>query len=376
MGSCGLQGIVAQIHFSRLWYRIQWAVACRESSLRYTIAARHCRAAAAVACRESSLRYTSGSDSGSVSIAVACRESSLRYTAAVDVLLSSPSCGLQGIVAQIHWLPWSHRVASRLWLAGNRRSDTLRPTLMMPIQELWLAGNRRSDTLAALVASSGEQAVACRESSLRYTLAIDIASSGVSCGLQGIVAQIHFKQPIAMIALELWLAGNRRSDTLHHRGQSSPPRCGLQGIVAQIHSHAVRGLQAHALWLAGNRRSDTLQQREELRDLRLWLAGNRRSDTLAREPTPRHFALWLAGNRRSDTLTVRRGIVNQAVACRESSLRYTSAPHFLPSLFAVACRESSLRYTSDCNSIPCLELWLAGNRRSDTLKPRCAYMQV
>jgi len=61
-------------------------------------------------------------------------------------------------------------IATRsLWLAGNRRSDTLAPPVLPAVGPLWLAGNRRSDTL------------------LRR-----------NC---------HCRQP-------LWLAGNRRSDTL------------------------------------------------------------------------------------------------------------------------------------------------------------------
>ena len=74
---CGLQGIVARIHSIRASVLGPDAVACRESSLRYTcpIADVKC----AVACRESSLGYT-------------CRNHSIALTC----------CGLQGIVARIH----------------------------------------------------------------------------------------------------------------------------------------------------------------------------------------------------------------------------------------------------------------------------------
>ena len=81
-------------------------------------------------------------------------------------------------------------------------------------------------------------AVACRESSLRYT-ETSFAYMKFSCGLQGIVAQIHF----------IFTESQRRTSC-----------CGLQGIVAQIHSvanwvaHGMRcGLQGivaqiHCLW--------------------------------------------------------------------------------------------------------------------------------
>ncbi len=118
----------------------------------------------------------------------------------------------------------------------------------------------------------------------------------------------------------------------HKRGMAfSPPRrvnaanSGLQGIVAQIHFSADRFI----VWTP------------------LWLAGNRRSDTLRRSPPPTPAA---------------------AVACRESSLRYTTLDDTSRDGKAVACRESSLRYTATGQVRSCWRLWLAGNRRSDTLR--------
>jgi len=77
-----------------------------------------------------------------------------------------------------------------LWLAGNRRSDTLRIKARPVCTTLWLAGNRRSDTLTGIWTS------------IRDTL---------------------------------WLAGNRRSDTLLAGPGLAATRCGLRGIVARIH---------------------------------------------------------------------------------------------------------------------------------------------
>ena len=56
-------------------------------------------------------------------------------------------CGLRGIVARIHSADAVDADCQLLWLAGNRRSDTLRMTQTFTVTLLWLAGNRRSDTL-------------------------------------------------------------------------------------------------------------------------------------------------------------------------------------------------------------------------------------
>ena len=106
-------------------------------------------------------------------------------------------------------------------------------------------------------------------------------NAAIGCGLQGIVARIH-----------------SRGD-----GVTIQTCCGLQGIVARIHSLLVSGFERGALWLAGNRRSDTLTTDGDAHPLALWLAGNRRSDTLRDRRRVENLVLWLAGNRRSDTLT-------------------------------------------------------------------------
>src|SRR5205823_1041882 len=66
-----------------------------------------------------------------------------------------------------------------LWLVGNRRSDTLGIEAVQSRDGLWLVGNRRSDTLSvATDCTTSRIAVACRESSLRYTTTRFTKSSG------------------------------------------------------------------------------------------------------------------------------------------------------------------------------------------------------
>ena len=232
---CGLRGIAARIH-SRSHARRRWAVACGESPLGYT--------------------------------GMACRRPRLTR------------CGLRGIAARIHLIEPS---SSRQYCCGLRG----------------IAARIHS---AKLTAPTRDSAVACGESPLGYT---QVESCYLDCS-------------------PLWLAGNRRSDTL----------------AAANSRHALW------LWLAGNRRSDTLLDVSQQRAVRLWLAGNRRSDTLMPSAWSAKRMLWLAGNRRSDTL---RGIAGQAGS-------------------AVACGESPLGYTSRTgNGSSNSTLWLAGNRRSDTL---------
>ena len=93
----------------------------------------------------------------------------------------------------------------------------------------------------------------------------------------------------------LWLAGNRRSDTLATLELPSVQRCGLRGIVARIHSIRHCWTDSYALWLAGNRRSDTLDERATVAATMLWLAGNRRSDTLQCGTHPRDACCGLRG---------------------------------------------------------------------------------
>ena len=166
---CGLRGIAAQIHFgplrsasdgavacgeSSLRYTAEplvpggdRAVACGESSLRYTAAHAPLRSAAAVACGESPLRYTLARFDPHRTGAVACGESPLRYTADDRAAGGGLRCGLRGIAAQIH---------------------SIRST------------------------GSSQTAVACGESPLRYTSTCNLRSTDQCCGLRGIAAQIHF----------------------------------------------------------------------------------------------------------------------------------------------------------------------------------------
>ena len=369
--------------------------------------------------RESSLGYTCQAilTAHSRTLAVACGESSLGYTFPSAPLRGPVCCGLRGIVARIHflWRAWGTASAvagacgesslgytrgvavphfSKLWLAGNRRSDTLiRLEGEGEEKLLWLAGNRRSDTLNCWAGSFTHSRCGLRGIVARIDLFSRQRENSRSCGLRGIVARIHSGKPAGERVFQLWLAGNRRSDTLRSVIGSSLIRCGLRGIVARIHSYGDEpGL--HRLWLAGNRRSDTLKATGAPRPSRLWLAGNRRSDTLVvaktgnmgcglrgivarihspcqhRLPTPccglrgivarRHLAngavlvrpLWLAGNRRSDTLRFRhraRSALWLAGDRRSDTLNSPIAR--LPPYGAVACGESSLGYTPKASTV-------------------------
>ncbi len=78
----------------------------------------------------------------------------------------------------------------KLWLGGNRRSDTLASVPYCLVSTLWLGGNRRSDTL---------------------------------------------RRNAHHVARALWLGGNRRSDTLRTLACRSRRSCGLVGTAARIH---------------------------------------------------------------------------------------------------------------------------------------------
>ncbi len=212
----------------------------------------------AVACGQAPLRYNQHGCGTAYRLAVACGQAPLRYNDARRCAGCCSGCGLRTSAAQVQFhyhsltcvsavacgesslrytgCPRQTCVDSALWLAGNRRSDTLVRLASVSGFRLWLAGNRRSDTLTALsvprvgvAVACGEsslrytrsvgsprgcRAVACGESSLRYTRQLHRAGAGCRCGLRGIVAQIHCSRQAPLPALRLWLAGNRRSDTL------------------------------------------------------------------------------------------------------------------------------------------------------------------
>ena len=230
---CGLWGIAARIHSvvfaSQFFMRCGlWGIAARIHS-DAEIDACH----GAVACGESPLGYTPIGAVSAAKIAVACGESPLGYTAVFQ--LSKPP---------------------RLWLVGNRRSDTLARNASSTGFSLWLVGNRRSDTLL-------------------FNLAI--------------------------ARMVLWLVGNRRSDTLEQRSQSKKTRCGLWGIAARIHWPQCLIITGRAVACGESPLGYTILKRVA-NVIKLWLVGNRRSDTLSAPSTRATLSLWLVGNRRSDTL--------------------------------------------------------------------------
>ena len=195
MPCCGLRGIAARIHLARSPHPVKYAVACGESPLGYTHAPLIPAVSTAVACGESPLGYTGNSAGEPFRRAVACGESPLGYTR----------------------LPRTRR-RRQLWLAGNRRSDTLSKHSFLGDLLLWLAGNRRSDTL--------------NSPRLCPTKWLWLAGNRRSDTLLGVVAMSRKK---------LWLAGNRRSDTLQSLRSELRLGCGLRGIAARIHSKGRAG---------------------------------------------------------------------------------------------------------------------------------------
>ena len=201
-------------------------------------------------------------------------------------------------------------IAIPLWLAGNRRSDTLPSPADLVIEMLWLAGNRRSDTLAPHVL---QQIFGCglQEIVVRIHCNTLWVIRKSSCGLQEIVVRIHFARGYIRI---LGCCGLQEIVVRIHYCRwpmSLLSCCGLQEIVVRIHFTWLPRVTARPLWLAGNRRSDTLRPKRRFALLMLWLAGNRRSDTLAAEHrvcgascglqeivVRIHSRLWRAGRRR------------------------------------------------------------------------------
>ena len=186
-----------------------------------------------------------------------------------------------------------------LWLAGNRRSDTLKPTDERHRgRPLWLAGNRRSDTLPSKPLNSGWLWLAGNRRS--DTLLQPQCAVRPSCGLRGIVARIHWSlfHPPSCCGLRGIVA---RIHFLSTEGVARPC-CGLRGIVARIHSMP-RAAPICTLWLAGNRRSDTLLGANVHHAKGVVACGESSLGyTKAAETAAADHALWLAGNRRSDTL--------------------------------------------------------------------------
>ena len=325
------------------------AVACGEAPLRYKWSPRQPAWRGRCGLRGIVARIHCPTSHPSAGSAVACGESSLGYTTLLDSSSHGCRCGLRGIVARIHSVGGS---ASRMSGCGLRgivariHSAIARPRFMAV--SLWLAGNRRSDTLQPTGPHAGLAAVACGESSLRYTAPPGRSSDQCRCGLRGIVAQVHLTPRSNSQQATLWLAGNRRSGTLAWRWRATAAGCGLRGIAAQVH----------------------------------WPRCGRRSrDAVACGESPLRY-----------TCSGCPPVQACAVACGESPLRYTPNAHtavmcwrcglrgivaqvqsgrkFASAPSAVACGESPLRYTIVRPGARVIRLWLAGNRRSGTLVPR------
>ena len=165
-------------------------------------------------------------------------------------------------------------------------------------------------------------AVACGESPLGYTLTLvdEIADCAVACG----ESPLGYTEVIRVFQRDsLWLVGNRRSDTLETGGPVDSRCCGLWGIAARIH----------------------------------WpLAIRITVSAVACGESPLGYTCLHAKRLRVD-----------AVACGESPLGYTSGVGCGCGRGAVACGESPLGYTLSELRLQPHELWLVGNRRSDTL---------
>ena len=208
---------------------------------------------------------------------MACGESPLGYTNRVNALVCI-RLWLVGNRRSDTLFLGIHERLPLLWLVGNRRSDTLPRNPRRSSERLWLVGNRRSDTLTGCCLSHtnscGLWGIAARIHSCKLAMELD-----ASCGLWGIAARIHSSRA--------W--------------SSSDFGCGLWGIAARIHScrkawrcsravacgesplgytKVIASSNCRRLWLVGNRRSDTLKPQLYRGLIPLWLVGNRRSDTL------------------------------------------------------------------------------------------------
>ena len=228
----GLRGIVARIHCRRLAIApaAPWFAGNRRSDTLSTV--RH-----------------------STDNAVVCGESSLGYTRLSD-----------------------HICRCRLWFAGNRRSDTLRPRRFLGWM-LWFAGNRRSDTLMSTKSSQYRAAVVCGESSLGYT-SFGTVLRRFWLWFAGNRRSDTLRRSAIMCLVGAVVCGE--SSLGYTRGPDERPQlhavvCGESSLGYTVgDARAARRLR---LWFAGNRRSDTLLHRGAFAT-ELWFAGNRRSDTL------------------------------------------------------------------------------------------------
>ena len=188
---------------------------------------------------------------------------------------------------------------------------------------LWLAGNRRSDTLRARSRRRACSAVACGESSLGYTHGRNVAPRPYCCGLRGIVARIHWPKcrglrPRAVACGESSLGYTRACSRCR---ACSAVACGESSLGYTRHRKSLLALDAVAC------------------------GESSLGYTPPKPPTPTQLA----------------------VACGESSLGYTLVKTTGTLELAVACGESSLGYTELATDAERAPLWLAGNRRSDTL---------
>ena len=331
---CGLRGIVARIHFKRLMGRgasaVAWGIVARIHCSSGSVASRN-------RCGLQSSLDTLGILRG-IGPAALWLAGNRRSDTLNRIQIGIPlCCGLResslGYTFRLLSLSFS-----RLWLAGNRRSDTLWWRGPSTRTMLWLAGNRRSDTLGHGPAGHGD-AVACgnrRSDTLCHHTGRH--QSAVACGNK--IARIH--SAASLNRSVLWLAGNRRSDTLPTRPSRGTACCGLRGIVARIHSP--REHERVVAVACGESSLGYTDQRGDNLDGHAVALRNRRSDTLKRQNLvgmPPAVAcgesslgymkrFWSVGmscglrNRRSDTLAASVSYSAQGCGLRESSLGYTS----------------------------------------------------
>ena len=100
--------------------------------------------------------------------------------------------------------------------------------------DLWLAGNRRSDTLRS---AACRRALRCGLQGIvaRIHLGLKTVGRRLSCGLQGIVARIHCQHASGRVASSCGLQGIVARIHSCTVAAGAARGCGLQGIVARIH---------------------------------------------------------------------------------------------------------------------------------------------
>ncbi len=160
----------------------------------------------------------------------------ITYTLRPVARRSSRSCGWRAISDHLHSRRSSAGSSSRLWMARNFRSRTLK------------AARRHARS----------RVVDGAQFPITYTRNVVALADAMGCGWRAISDHVH---SIAFTAY-------------------GSQRCGWRAISDHVHSVEATPRANDWLWMARNFRSRTLPHAHTLRDCLLWMARNFRSRTL------------------------------------------------------------------------------------------------